>query len=234
MTETIASKRISKNAAPASQISGGFLLGIDLAAESLALAALCFAGPLAAAQGLGTFVFLVATTIAALITSRLSRIPGAISTVQDAAIAVLAAGMALAAKDAVETAGVNAAILAAFCVMGLSTLLSGVALYALGQFRLARYARYLPFPVSCGFLAAAGLLLLISAIEIALDASFAQNPLEFFKRIISQEAALVLAPSVLLALFLRLILARIENAWAFALTLFIAGGMFWLDRKSVV
>mmetsp|Transcript_15756 Transcript_15756/g.47279 ORF Transcript_15756/g.47279 Transcript_15756/m.47279 type:complete len:622 (+) Transcript_15756:113-1978(+) len=52
-------------------------------------------------------------------------------------------------------------------VMPLTTALLGVALYAVGRFRLARMLRFLPYTVVAGFLAGSGVLILLESLALA-------------------------------------------------------------------
>ncbi|MFG6082992.1 cyclic nucleotide-binding domain-containing protein [Paracoccus litorisediminis] len=205
-----------------SSIVAGFLLGLDSVGESYALASLCFAGALATGLGSGTLILLFSTAVSAFSTALFSRIPGALGTAQDASIAVLAAAMASAA--AATTGGPAAALVTAIAVMGISTTLTGIALLLLGKLRLTRFARLLPFAVSCGFLAACGLLLIIAAIELVLGGS----PWQAWRGGLDADKIKVLLPAIGLALLLALSGQHLRTALGFLTVLVAAVAGFWI------
>ncbi|WP_312525693.1 SulP family inorganic anion transporter [Paracoccus sp. (in: a-proteobacteria)] len=198
----------------------GFLMGIDTLGECLALASLCFAGSvLMPGLGLGTTLFLLSCCVAAILTAKFSRISNAIATAQDASIAVLAATMALAAQTA-QDLGPAVQLATAFAVLGGSTMASGAALWLVGRFGLARYARLLPYSVISGFLAACGFLLVIAAVEMVWQnhATIGLAPL----------ALGVLLPGIVLALALTASLALGGPAHNFLLILLAAVVLYWV------
>ncbi|WP_158442375.1 cyclic nucleotide-binding domain-containing protein [Paracoccus aminophilus] len=197
----------------------GFLLGIDTLGEAVALASLCFAGALIGGLTLGATLILLSCSLAALIAARYSGFPNAISTAQDAGIAPLA--LAMAAAAAATTGETAAQIAAALAVLGLSTLGTGAALWALGRFRLGRFARMLPYPVASGFLAACGFLLVTSAFEMVWDGRL-DLPL-----------LAVLLPALILALVLLVVVERLANAFAFILTLMVAIAAYWTLHRAL-
>ena len=75
----------------------GAVLGVDAIGHCVALATLCFAGPLVNGLGLATASFLAATALVTLVLVAASAFPNAIGIAQDTSIAVLAPAAALAA-----------------------------------------------------------------------------------------------------------------------------------------
>lgn len=147
----------------------GAVLGVDAIGHCIALATLAFAGPLAFALGYGSMLILLSSALLALILAWRSVFPPAAGLAEDTAIAILAPAMVLAAT---QVSGPPQAMLAtAVAIMGLSTLLSGLAIYSIGRFHLGRVARIMPFPVAAGFLAASGWLLVSNALLLLTGAS---------------------------------------------------------------
>ncbi len=200
----------------------GFMMGLDTIGECFALASLCFSGALAAGLGLGTTLFLLASGVAALIAARWSQFPNAIATAQDASIAVLATTMAAAASVPTPP---EVRLAAALAVLALSTAASGALLWLIGHFRLARFARMLPFPVAAGFLAACGLLLVTSAFEMIFSESAGEGA--------RARLALVVLPGLILAALLSFAIARSRNAHAFILILLGSVTLYWLVHASL-
>lgn len=223
-TEFLPSEHHADSATPAvprrsEAALAGFLLGIDTVGEAVALASLCFAGVLIGGLTLGATLILLSCTCAALIAARYSGFPNAISTAQDAGIAPLAAAMAAAAAATGGSSG--AQIAAALTVLGLTSFGTGAALWALGYFRLGRFARMLPYPVASGFLAACGFLLMSSAFDLISDGG------------LNRAALAVLLPALALALLLLLVVERFANAYAFILTVAAAVGAYWLAHWAL-
>ncbi len=142
----------------------GTILGVDAIGHCIALATFTFAGPLAFALGYGTLLILFSSTIMALVLAWRSVFPGAAAMAQDTAIAILAPAMVLAAASLTGTPEEKLAT--AVAIMGLSTILSGLAIFCIGRFNLGRVARIMPFPVAAGFLAGSGWLLFAAGLMI--------------------------------------------------------------------
>jgi SulP family sulfate permease len=79
---------------------------------------------------------------------------------------------ALAAKGASNT-GIIINVLFA---LSLSTLFTGVLLFAVGALRLGQWLRFIPYPVVAGFLAASGLLLITGGIEVVTQTNLTLSP----------------------------------------------------------
>lgn len=145
----------------------GAILGIDTIGHCVALATLAFAGPLAFALGYGTMLILLSSAIISFVLAWRSVFPGAAGIAEDTTIAILAPAMITAA--AAVSGPPEARLATAVTIMGLSTLLSGAAIYLIGRFHLGRIARIMPFPVAAGFLTGSGWLLVASALFLLTD-----------------------------------------------------------------
>ncbi|MBZ4690584.1 MAG: hypothetical protein JG765_1835 [Cereibacter sp.] len=195
----------------------GCVLGLDATGNCIAIAALVFAGPLAAGLGLGTVLCLIASIVSTLALSRRSRLVPALGIAQDATIALLAttaAGAAMAADAVRPGSGLSTGI----AVIGLSTLLTGGVLWAMGRFRMGRLLGLLPFPVALGFLASSGWLLCLAALGLMTGASgLALGP-----ALLAPDTLPVLVPGLALALTLWLALRVWQGAGALVAVLGIA------------
>ena len=150
-------------------ISVGAILGFDMIGYCVALASVAFAGSLSFAVGLGTLIFMLSTVVMSLALSWRSAFPGAIGLAQDAGIAVLAPGMILAAT--LVQGSPEEKLATALAILGLSTLITGIALLMMGTFRLGRVARVVPFPVAAGFPASSGWLLVLAGFSLVTGSS---------------------------------------------------------------
>ena len=107
---------------------------------------------------------LFATAIIPIVTALLSTMPGQVSTTQEISVVALAAvtGAATAAFAGDPGSGLLPTILV---TIGLTTVLCGITMVALGGLRLGRITRYVPFPVFAGFLAITGWYLITGGLE---------------------------------------------------------------------
>ncbi len=145
----------------------GVVFGIDTIGHCVALATLAFSGPLAFALGYGSMLILFSSAAIAFVLAWRSVFPAGIGMAEDTTIAILAPAMVLAAASV--SGSPEEQLATAIAIMGISTLLSGAAIFSIGRFRLGRIARILPFPVAAGFLAGSGWLLVASALFLLTD-----------------------------------------------------------------
>lgn len=144
----------------------GLAVGALMVVMSVSMAALVFTGELEAFRGNGIGLALLGTALTCLVVALLSSLPGTTAQVQDAPaaiVAVVAAGM-------VATLPAGGSPIAGFmtvvALIAGTTLATGAAYLLVGLFRLGRVVRYLPRPVTGGFIAGTGWLLLLGAIDV--------------------------------------------------------------------
>ncbi|MBV0911773.1 cyclic nucleotide-binding domain-containing protein [Anianabacter salinae] len=160
------------SAHPARSAAVGMIVGFDLVGRAVAMATVIFAGTLAAGAAAGTMLMVMASLLAtvSMVATGRSNWP-VIGAVQQAPFAVLLPFFfALSALPATPEATFTANA-TAFALLGLTSVLTGVAMLALAYLRLDRMIRLMPYPVSAGFLAATGALLMLAAIIGALPAA---------------------------------------------------------------
>lgn len=142
----------------------GLVLGVDNLGRTIALSTLIFAGGLAAGAPLGNGIFLIAGILG--VGSLMLRpfyIGPTFSNVQNTIVAILLpAVLAIGAADI----GVEARLVNVLALLGLTAILTGIAMLGMGALNLGRFARLMPFPVSSGYLAASGALLGLSAVKM--------------------------------------------------------------------
>jgi SulP family sulfate permease len=119
---------------------------------------------------------LLATAILPIASAYLSTMPGQITTTQEIAVVALAAvtGATSAAFAGDATVGLLPTILVA---IGITTMLCGLAMFALGALRLGRVTRYVPYPVFAGFLAITGWYLITGGLETIMGGHLGFNRL---------------------------------------------------------
>jgi SulP family sulfate permease len=142
----------------------GLVLGFDNLSRAIALASLVFTGALAAGAPYATAVFLLSGILGtgSLMLGRYFVGP-AFANVQNATVAILLPSIIAL------TAGPEAKVATVFAILGITAVLTGAAMVAVAALNLARFVQLVPFPVSSGYLAASGALLVISAVRMTCE-----------------------------------------------------------------
>jgi len=144
----------------------GLLIGTFVLIYCVSFAALIFTGAVAPylSQGIGLMLFTAIVTGS--VVACTSSCPTAIAAPQKTTAAVLAALVPtmVAAMPAGMAADVKYAMVVS--LVTINSVLSGVLFWLLGQLRLGRLGRYVPYPVVGGFLAGSGWLLVRGALRI--------------------------------------------------------------------
>ena len=137
----------------------GSVNGIICIISAMALSALVFIGPLTPYLPQGIGILLVASLIFALFSAFASKNPVILIAPQDIPIAILA----LMAATIIGSAGSDwtgqQLFEYMFVAIGVTSVLVGVFFFILGQFKLGKLVRFIPFPVVGGFLAGTGWLI---------------------------------------------------------------------------
>ncbi len=143
------------------------IVGFDLMGRAIALSSVIFVGALALYQTAGFALLILSSLIGglALVLSR-GFAPSLIVSTQQAPLAALLPAFAIVACS---TASAQAGFATAIALLGLTTVLTGITLWVLARFNLGRIVRFLPYPVSAGFLAATGALMCHVAVINALS-----------------------------------------------------------------
>ena len=143
----------------------GAVLAVDAVGHCLALASFCFAGSLSAGLGLATGAMLLSTAAITIALFLFSRFRNVLGIAQDTSIALLAPAIAVATTG-MAGASDAARVATGLAIMGTSALLSGIVFWIVGRFGLGRLVRLFPYPVSAGFLAGSGALLVMAGLFI--------------------------------------------------------------------
>jgi SulP family sulfate permease len=142
----------------------GLVLGALEVVLAISLAAPIFGGRLSAHLEAGIGLALLSAVVVTVVVAFRSSLPGAMGSVQDSTAAVLALTAAGIAAEVPATG--EERFLAVVVAIGLTTVATGVFLYALGLLRLGNLIRFMPYPVVGGFLAGTGWLLAKGAIGV--------------------------------------------------------------------
>ena len=150
-------------------VQAGILSAVLEVLGVVAFAALIFSGPLATYLTTGLVLLLVCTTILGLVGTLGSSYPGMLVSLRTPMIPVLAA-MVAAIAATMTAEGREADLLGtAIATLGVTGIVSGLALWFLGRFSLGRLVRYFPYPVMAGFFAGTGAYLFTGGLSIAAD-----------------------------------------------------------------
>lgn len=147
-------------------VVGAVALVIYSVTASAAFAALIFTGPTAAGLPRGASTFLFASGLVTVFLGLRSRFPVAFGVVQDTAAIVLVPAVAVIVDN-----GSDDPVRDVFVVLSVSTLLTGVVMWGIGQARLGAAARFMPTTVVAGFLAGTGWLLAKGGMDVMTDRS---------------------------------------------------------------
>ncbi|MDA1142670.1 MAG: SulP family inorganic anion transporter [Planctomycetota bacterium] len=172
---------------------------------AIAFASMLWSGELAqfASSGIGVVMF---TGVVVVVLSFTSSIPCTSGVPQDTPTVIMAL---MAASIAKEMTGATPEQLFMTVAAGiaLSTLLVGVFFFLLGQFNLATFVRFIPFPVVGGFLAGVGWLLVLGSFSVICSANPIDNPVVFF----AGSTVLKWIPAVAFCVALMVVLPRIRH-----------------------
>jgi sulfate permease, SulP family len=144
------------------------IVGFDLVGRAIALSTVIFTGILATDQAAGFALLILSSILGGLAVVIARGIPPSI--IMSAQQAPLAALFPAFAVIAAHSADRDTALATTVALMGLTSGLTGVALLVLARFNLGKILRFLPYPVSVGFLASTGALMCHVAVANALSA----------------------------------------------------------------
>ncbi len=145
----------------------GLVFALVIITYCISFSALIFQGDLSGGLTLGLSALLTGTVITGLVvalTTTLTPAGAGPDTPVVAVMSVLAA--AISTHVAAANMGEELAVIHVMMAISVSTLLTGLLLFALGAFRLGVWLRFVPYPVIGGFLAASGWLLVTGGIEV--------------------------------------------------------------------
>ncbi|ABV92381.1 putative sulfate permease with cyclic nucleotide-binding domain [Dinoroseobacter shibae DFL 12 = DSM 16493] len=166
------SGRPKSGAAPVvPSVVAGLLVGFNLLGQAVALSGLVFAGALAVGLGLSTALLLASCIVA---TCALTAIPGmpptAVGALQNVPVAALLPAAYLLADPTAAALSPESRVATMLALLGLSAVVTGVGMLILSALDVGRVVRLMPHPVSAGFLASAGMILILAGLSRIVDA----------------------------------------------------------------
>lgn len=189
-------------------MTAGLVIGLIVVVLSISLATLVFAGEMSSYLPRGIGIFIFGGFAMAVVASIFGSLPGTVIGPQDgpaALLAVTAGGIvgALAGSAAPET--VFSTTLAGIV---LSSMVTGLILLLIGQFKLGNLVRYIPYPVVGGFLAGTGWLLTRGAIEVMAGQTLS---LQTLLNLIQPENLFLWLPGTVYAIIILVVLRKVNH-----------------------
>ncbi len=172
----MAGKALYSNVIPS--VVAGMISSIIIIVSAMALSALVFTGELSPYLSQGIGILLLGSLIFALFSSITSRFPTAISAPQDIPIAILALMAANLMSNPALSLDSEEMFQFIFVTIGFTSFLIGIFFYLLGQFKLGKLVRFIPFPVVGGFLVGTGWLIVIFSFRMMTDLNLNLTNLE--------------------------------------------------------
>jgi SulP family sulfate permease len=211
---------------PASLLRHG-LVAVVIGAMAVALnisgAAIIYQGPLTAFLDRAIAITLIGGMVMGVVSALLFSYRGTVCQPQNAVAVILsiaAGGIAAGMADP----GSEHSFATVAALVATTTLLTGAVSWLLGSLRLGRIARFIPFPVLTGFLAASGYLLVMGALGMTLG-----QPVHIGNLGILFEAGNPVRwiPWACVALAITLLTRRLGKPIVFPAGLFLAGAAFY-------
>ena len=141
-------------------LSAGATAGLGLLVAQVAFATYIFSGPLASYSSQGVGLVLFGNFAACLVVALFGGFKGAIAGLSPA----LVVGMAVIAST--MRASGDALFVSVFVALMLSAVLIGLCCLLMGRFQLANLMRFIPYPVSAGFVAGIGGAVCLAAMSL--------------------------------------------------------------------
>lgn len=151
-------------------LSAGLICGLLTAMFAISAAALLFSTVLSTHITLAIGICLFGTIVLSAVIALFSSCPGMVSVTQEVTVVTLAVIAASIHTRMFATHGEAETLATIIVMIGLATAMTGVALFAMGAFRLGRLIRFIPYPVLAGFLAGMGWLIVSGAMAVVLGA----------------------------------------------------------------
>ncbi|MBC7877398.1 MAG: SLC26A/SulP transporter family protein [Anaerolineales bacterium] len=189
-------------------ITAGLVVGLIIVVLSISLATLVFTGEMSSYVPRGIGLFLFGGLVLALILSWFGTFPGTVIAPQDgpaALLAVAAGAIATALAGTAQPDSIFSTVLAAII---LTSLVTGLTLFLIGQFKLGNLVRYIPYPVVGGFLAGTGWLLTRGAIEVMAGQTLS---VEALLNLMRAEMIIRWLPGTIFAIIVLVVLRKVNH-----------------------
>ncbi len=205
-------------------LASGLIFGLLNIAYAVSLAAFIFTGGISEYLPTGVGLVLIAYFVAGLIIAIGSSIPGVISTPKGN-ICVIIALMAASIAGANSIASQQQVLPTIVSAIMVSTIVSGVFLFALGLFRIGNLIRFVPYPVIGGYFAGAGYLLVKGSFSVMTGVGFTSGQMNM---LLQPQYLMLWVPGLLFAILLFVLERRYKHFLLMPGLLFAGIGLFYL------
>jgi len=188
-----------------SSITAGLICGVLLVIYAISMAVLIFAGDFAPFVSVGIGLSLFTGITVSIVVALTSSLPGIVIMPQDTPAVILSLMVSAIAAQLPDAATETERLSTVLWAIALTSLLTGVACFLLGRFRLGNLTRFMPYPVVGGFLAGIGYLLSQGALNLMTDRFFQLAELTSWLQL---EMLIRWLPGLVLAIVLLLLSRR--------------------------
>jgi len=206
-------------------LTAGLVVGIIEITVDISLATLVFSGVLSPFFARGVGLFLMGGVIMGLVIAAIGTLPGSAIGPQDGPAALIAVGASAVGAAMIGNQNPEAAYATVVAAIMLSSLVTGLAFYLIGQFKLGNLVRFIPFPVIGGFLAGTGWLIVRGALELMLGQSLS---LSVFATLFQPDLLLRWLPGVVFAVTSLFLLRRYNHFLLWPALVFSGIALFYL------
>ena len=204
-------------------LAAGLVLGLLNIATALSIAALIFSGPLSSELSSGLGIFLISTLFSALALPLFSDYKANIGGPRSAQAPIFAA-MSASIFTTMSGADTKTIAVTVMITILVSTLATGILMYAVGRAKLGGLVRYIPYPVMGGFFAGLGYLLVVGGLNVGLGSHSEATLLDY---ITSKQALILLLPVVIIGVLLFVLDKKLKHWSIVPLTMLVAGLIFY-------
>ena len=195
---------------PISAVFAGVISGIVTLTYSVSYAALIFSGPLNQFFSVGISIALMSATLVAFFVALGSSFPFSIAgpdSNASAIIALMTASIVSALSNNIEVM-----LPTVIATIAISSIATGLVLFAIGKLKLGYFVRFIPYPVLGGFLAGTGWLITTGAFKVMTGMSFNFENLSAYTQI---EHVKLWVPGVLFVIITTVIIKKVNHFLTF-------------------
>ncbi|MEH6518318.1 MAG: SulP family inorganic anion transporter [Halioglobus sp.] len=203
----------------------GTIAGIVTLISSVSFAALMFSGKLTPFISTGITILIATAVVAGSIFSLFSSCRPVVAMPDDDTAPILALMVTLVVASFPEDTPADMLFITAFASLASAALLTGIALAALGYFRLGSLVRYLPYSVMGGYFAGAGLLLIQGALRVVTDLPLVSA--QDFMMLLNVDLLWHWIPALLAAAIIRYAIRNWFESLAMPAAIFLLIGLFF-------
>jgi SulP family sulfate permease len=205
-----------------SAIVAGMLIGVLTIIQAISFGTLIFSGDLSVYVQYGISISLFTAFLSGIIIALTSSFPGTIGIPLPSAAALLAV---LASSISSRLSPTDAVFETVAISIALGTLLTGLFFIVLERLNLSRLIRFLPYPVTGGFLAGVGWLFVKGAILVMTDIPLSFN---HFSLLLAPDTVPKWLSGIVLAILLMIVMRRYKHYFVMPTVLFGAMAFFYL------